>query len=63
MNAAAIGFCYPTSGNRPANFDRCYSGYAYLLLREAPVRTEKGRFMVERLDLSGSEAVFNESTT
>ena len=58
-----LGFCYPTSGNRPANFDRCYSGYAYLLLREASVRTEKGRFMVERLDLSGSEAVFNESAT
>ena len=34
-----------------------------LLIKEAPVRTEGGRFMFERQDLSGSEAVFNESAT
>ena len=32
-----------------------------LLIKEAPVRTEGGRFMFERQGLSGSEAVFNEN--
>ena len=34
-----------------------------LLIKESPVRTEGGRFMFERQDLGGSEAVFNESAT
>ena len=34
-----------------------------LFLKEAPVRTEEGRLMFGRQDLSGSEAVFNDSAT
>lgn len=34
-----------------------------LLLKEAPVRTEEGRFMFERPDLNGSKAVFIVSAT
>ena len=34
-----------------------------LLIKEAPVRTEEGRLMFGRPDLSGSKAVFNESAT
>ena len=34
-----------------------------LLLKEAPVRTEEGRLIIGRLDLSGSEAVFIVSAT
>ena len=34
-----------------------------LLIKESPVRTEEGRLMFERQELSCSEAVFNESAT
>ena len=34
-----------------------------LLIKEAPVRTDGGRFMFERLDLSGSKAVYIVSAT